>query len=260
MGYSPVSMLDTRIYNQVSSNEGENILSLNKGTNYMFELQIPTIGKITNTSSINISGSTYGWMYQFSYVDQLPAETISAPGTVSNFYNLIVSATFYGLNASESIVLDGSLAGQRLSLPGLVYLTSILTGITNYDPNMYNILFLQVVPWYDQITNTIANIPNTMVNFFANLRQTVDNSGQNADQWLNNNISKPVSSVGQTFYNIFGWIVKILYDIWYFIINAWPLWILIGIILIIWEVKKWKTQENQTKTQAQLQAALSSIR
>ena len=260
MGYSPVSQLDTNIYNQVSSNEGENLLTLNKGTNYMFELQIPIIGKITNTGAINTSGSTYGWEYQFSYVDQLPAETISAPGSVSNYYNLIVSATFYGLNASESIVLDGSLTGQRLSLPGLVYLTSILTGITNYNSNMFNILFLQVVPWYDQIANTIANIPNTMVNFFANLRQSMDNSGQQVDLWLTNNIGKPVSSVGSVFYNIFAWIIKALYYIWYFLIEAWPLWMLIGVIFIIWEVKKWKTQENQAKTQAKLQAALSRIK
>ena len=233
---------------QLSVNEnGDTILTLSNGYNYKFMLQVPVIGALTEGNS---SGTLpNGWSYNITFYSNEPMETISAPGSVSDYYWLYLKAEFMGVSATQPLVLDATTSPNRPSFPDLVYLTSILQ-VTNYNPNGYNILISQVVPWYIAAQEAIANIPSNISNWFANVGVAIAQNGRNTDQWLTNNLMKPVSNAGHAawngivwFWNGFIWVLgqiwKVLYAIGYFIIEAWPLWVLLAFLILIVEVKKW---------------------
>lgn len=239
---------------QVNS-KGDNILTLYAGSQISFMMQIATTG-ITTADQANITGSTLnGWTYRFNLVSTSPMAILSQAGSTvkGTMYNYAyVHAAFDGTKATADLVIDMALSGTHESMPDLIYLTTLLPRISYYIYG-YNILIDKVVPWYEQLGAAITAIPSEITGSFENMRQAVSDNASSTKTWLDKNITTPVggafSSIGNaamTVYNVFltilTYIWEGLYDVWYFIIEAWPLWIAIAILFGIIEVKKWKAE------------------
>ena len=240
-------------YNLNVNDQGENILQLFKGYRYDFVLQVPVVS-LPNPNAVETEGVVNGWNYKITYrsTQRQAVYTSLYESSDIKYYLLFLNVHFDGTKVLSDLVLDMSLKPTELKVPNLVYMRDLFANVDYNTVSGFNVIVSKVVPWYVQAGDWLASIPAGIKSWFAHLRSGIDAQGQRSVEFLNNYLGDPAKHAAVTVWDvivkIFVTIWNVIYDIGYFIVEAWPLWVGIGIVYLILEVKKWRSNKRITKS------------
>lgn len=234
---------------------GSNVINLNHGVGFDFVLQVPILGQVKPWQT-DIEGKFLDWTYTLKYksLQEMASfvDPLSNPKNVP--YYLFLTAHFDGTQSVEDITLNLSIQGDKSeSDPHVLSVAQalIMSGVP-VNTNMFTIMVSKIVPWYKKVGDWFMAIPTAISHFFTNAREQMDHAGTVTDEWLNKHLAKPA---GDAVHDFWYWFHKIMYiigqiiwDIGYFLVNGWPLWVGIGIVFLIWEVKSWSRERKITKS------------